>query len=887
MKKIPLVLALLCMASPGLMAQPAPLVPLYNWHSPSRGDLALSTFWTNPAVMNFPDYVSRRLEGRIFSPTAAAPPDTVPLYTWLSSSRGDYFATTDPAWTPPGSGSPDYTFIRTQGFVFNRPLAGTLALQSWWNPSLADNYATTDPTWIGTNGAAREGYTWYRTEGYIYPPPDALFPESPRQFHYGGLDIIAPVPPTRTLSGYRPALVFLLQYADQPMRHPHAHFDDWVFGPGYPNAQDYMIENSHGAFTWSRGGVIGPVTAVDDPLTTGNEALWRDNIDMTYTNFLYLGLTASNGNWVMVVNGGGAGTEVYANSTQYESWEQLALVDFNGPPLQHLDRVSFRTSEANFLRVVGTGLFGDGITTNDLATQFSLNLLVAGSVIRDGHPISIKSVGNGNYLQAVGGGGGGITVSSTTPGTTGRFTIRKTGRSVSHTFRQAVRRAVALGRFDPTPYDTDHDGFLSSDEATMAVVGSSPGDGDGGTNQRIVPFVVAGSSVRVAPVMAAYFGEGVSFNTMLHELTHQLGASDLYGGCCRSLGLTLMSCTGGDVPYNLDPWHRLRWGWAEPIIFSLRNPGGSGWLETLGDLDFRDKRPILLYDPARYDLANRVGEFFLLEYRTKSFNPASYDRGIPSEGLALWHVQNNALGGWDIIPSTCPGGGLDASVFTRSAPSGDRGGTQLWTAGHGTFGVQWLDGANAPMRLQVSPGSFSNSFISVEWSPTGILLPRLDNLSRSIAAPGQAITIDGMFPVYRSSTLADKVELVNGPARYTMSIRSWDASEILFDVPFGIPDGNYLLEVQNQSIAGNRLPVRIQNHPIGFVRFSSPAAAGVSNWMTLSWTSSTPRMVVIEATTNLVDWRPIHTNTPPGLGLSTFIDRESRRFRYRFYRILQ
>ncbi|HKQ40000.1 MAG TPA: hypothetical protein VJ063_18120, partial [Verrucomicrobiae bacterium] len=114
---IPLLVIALCSSS---SAQPAPLVPLFQWYSDSRGDFAVSTIWTNAAIFNFPDYAFVRIEGQIFSPSAPQPPDTVPLWTWFSPSRGEYFATTDSRWVPNGGvRAPDYTFVRTQGFVFN------------------------------------------------------------------------------------------------------------------------------------------------------------------------------------------------------------------------------------------------------------------------------------------------------------------------------------------------------------------------------------------------------------------------------------------------------------------------------------------------------------------------------------------------------------------------------------------------------------------------------------------------------------------------------------------------------------------------------------------------------------------------------------------------
>ncbi|HKQ37624.1 MAG TPA: hypothetical protein VJ063_06060, partial [Verrucomicrobiae bacterium] len=748
----------------------------------------------------------------------------------------------------------------------------------------------TDPTWPAGSGSTREGYFWYRTEGYVYPPESSQYPERPRQFHHGGMDIVARSPAT-ILGPSRPVAVFLMQYADQAMRRSSNYFDNFIFGPGFPNSAGYMRENSQNYFTWRRGGIIGPLTMTDDPTTSGNEALWRDNYDMSYTNFLYLSLTASNGNYVIVANAGGIGSTVNANSTAYEDWEQLALVDHNGPPLVSGDLVSFKTSQDWYLREGGGNLKADATSSAALETRFHVYRTDFGSIISNEVPITIRSALTGNYLQAVGGGGAGTILTSASPGTSGRFTIHKASPAIAHNIRLAAQRAGIMGRFNADAYDANGDGAVTSDEITYAVVVATRADSDGGANRRVAPFTVPGSTARVQLNTGALFPDTVSFTTMTHELTHQLGATDLYGACCLSCSLTLMSGTvgaGTSVTFNLDPWHRMRLGWAEPRIFNLRNPGASAWLQTLAETTnplAAEKSPVLLYDPAHYDLVNRVGEFFMLEYRTHSYRSNSHDLNIPSDGLALWHIKNNSSGGWEIIPSTCPGGGIDPSVFTIGAPNTNRGGSLLWTAANGQFSPRWLDGSNVPIRLSVGPGPYSAAQISVEWSSNGTVMPRLDQLSRSTAQPCSVLTITGVFPVVRSSISSDRVDLVSGLNRYPLTVRSWNAAEITFEIPHGTPVGDYLVEVQNQGVAGNRLRLQLQEFPYGLVGFSSIHSVPPSNWMSLTWTSTTLRCVVVEASTDLRLWQPVYTNDPISLGPWNFTD--TRRFPYRFYRIRQ
>jgi hypothetical protein len=90
-----------------------------------------------------------------------------------------------PAWmgNPGETRSPDYGFVREEGWVFNPakpPPAGTIPLYSWYSPARRDNFVTSSPGWIGYlkgHGGDPEypsfrspDYSFVRLEGYIYPP---------------------------------------------------------------------------------------------------------------------------------------------------------------------------------------------------------------------------------------------------------------------------------------------------------------------------------------------------------------------------------------------------------------------------------------------------------------------------------------------------------------------------------------------------------------------------------------------------------------------------------------------------------------------------------------------------------------------------------------------
>jgi hypothetical protein len=86
-------------------------------------------------------------------------------------------------------------------------------------------------------------------------------------------------------------------------------------------------------------------------------------------------------------------------------------------------------------------------------------------------------------------------------------------------------------------------------------------------------------------------------DTSCHELTHLLGAIEMYGlwGDGEQMlhqGITLMS----SGLTHLDPWHKLQFGWIEPGIISI-HAGGRFTLPAaaLGN----PAAPLLLYDVGR------------------------------------------------------------------------------------------------------------------------------------------------------------------------------------------------------------------------------------------------------------------------------------------------
>lgn len=104
----------------------------------------------------------------------------LPLVTFYSASRGDYFTTSDPRWTCVyfhncSSGSTTlpaagYVVVGLQGHVFDPAAsqpANTNKLFHWFNPTREDNFLTSDSRWAGALGDVKDGYILFRIEGYV------------------------------------------------------------------------------------------------------------------------------------------------------------------------------------------------------------------------------------------------------------------------------------------------------------------------------------------------------------------------------------------------------------------------------------------------------------------------------------------------------------------------------------------------------------------------------------------------------------------------------------------------------------------------------------------------------------------------------------------------
>ena len=113
--------------------------------------------------------------------------------------------------------------------------------------------------------------------------PPAWSKPSPEDFGYASMRVEG-----HRAHFERPLLIILAEYSDRSFRPAHTSefYNNFIFGPGFPNIRDYFSEVSSGTFTWAKAwsDVIGPFEIPDDPSTDWDESRrscwWDDKDDM-------------------------------------------------------------------------------------------------------------------------------------------------------------------------------------------------------------------------------------------------------------------------------------------------------------------------------------------------------------------------------------------------------------------------------------------------------------------------------------------------------------------------------------------------------------------------------------------------------------------------------
>lgn len=855
-----LLLALLAAAP---LAQAQTFATLRSYWNPTQLDnqcSASSSLFTTPTA----GYGWYRNEGSVFSPSAASPAGHVGLRRlerWYSPASGDYFTTTHSGWQGAAgqTRSPDYAWNAHEGWLFPNPVAGTSDLREYFSSARGDNFITSDTRYTTYNSVP--GYISVGSQGYIvndaYGQTDLIPKFNFGEMYVGGGAAV----------GFHRLQLILISYTDSPMRHTPTQYQSLFFGTAFPNINGAFWANTMGSWVWSNPGIRGPITLPNDPDTTGDESKWRDVWDPTHAPFLFLGLRTSSG-LHFVASPGGAGSTAIATPLGIGPWETFGLNDINGGNLISGDIVAFKAMNGTWLRVSGASVLGDGASSATTDCRFTIFKISgsAGTQVMNGDVVRLRSVATGNYLHAVGGGGGALLCDTPPSSLTAEnlFTPLKTATSYVVQNREAIRAAVAAG-MNLASFDDDGNGVVTDDEMQLFLIGASPTTSAGAGTRGIGPYTPPGSATSVDLNAVVGAGEDLSFATIVHELTHCLGAGyELYGAASINqnvaiMGATIYSNADDRQTYLHDPWTRMRFGWLHPRVFSLSDAGASTLLEVSDAYpETINKRPVLLVDPLHFNFNTGEGEYFMLEYRNPTLSATSYDTNSAAKGLYIWHCKTGPGGTNIVIPSTsgaccngtscymtwqavcpgtsvfkgvgvacaanaaCPAGSpaptaIDGSINTQGpyTPGGGtpqylRGSSAAWTLGNTpTNGIvpKYLDGSDAAVRIRMGTPTTDGRSLPIEWSYSGSLPERIDSLERYRFRRMSNQTIRGMFGT-RATNL--NIRTTGGTYVGELGFNAQTPTQITgVYAPAAFPTGTYYLTAQVGAFAGNQIQVQI------------------------------------------------------------------------------
>jgi M6 family metalloprotease-like protein len=190
----------------------------------------------------------------------------------------------------------------------------------------------------------------------------------------------------------------------------------------------------------------------------------------------------------------------------------------------------------------------------------------------------------------------------------------------------------AMSQFDFKSHDDNGDGQVTRDELLILLILNE----EGGAVRDAGHVPAHGVSSIAWEGYAAMQMDTAGLETGCHELSHLLGAVDLYGlwgGGEQRMNQQLSVMSSGLCLH--DSWHRMQFGWLQPMLEVLSD---GGRFRLYGTQLEQPMSSVLLYDPGRGSK-----EFFLLEYRTRtSSGGGQYEVGLPEDGLVIWHVYQDA-----------------------------------------------------------------------------------------------------------------------------------------------------------------------------------------------------------------------------------------------------
>jgi M6 family metalloprotease-like protein len=313
-----------------------------------------------------------------------------------------------------------------------------------------------------------------------------------------------------------------------------------------------------------------------------------------------------------------------------------------------------------------------------------------------------------------------------------------------------VIHLLEMQGFDFKQFDLNHDNVVDNNELGI-VTFNNYGD-EFGKKRDPDPdkpcTTVNNGSLQVCSSVA-FVSQRAAFEDLTHELSHTLGAVDLYAEDCFSFYLTLMSCSPGHDAdpkrsLYLDAWHRKKFAWIVPqgLTFGSTELGDETWIGFHGER----ARPAWIQNPADSN------EYFLFEYRGRR----SYDNDVGDIGLVVWHVKEdgngNAYKGQD-------GKETEGHAIYAVSPDNARGGRHAWQPEDGRFQVMWADGTYLARTFWVEQPRGSASSILLYWAdapvnnkPPSIEIVRPHDKSSGPYGFGNLTTFEAKVTDARGST---------------------------------------------------------------------------------------------------------------------------------------
>jgi immune inhibitor A len=216
--------------------------------------------------------------------------------------------------------------------------------------------------------------------------------------------------------------------------------------------------------------------------------------------------------------------------------------------------------------------------------------------------------------------------------------------------------------FDWSKYDGNGDGQID----TIVVVTAGVSEANTGADENAIwphsssvnycaspgPDGVCGTSDDIRTGAYIIQGETTGVSTFTHEFGHRLGADDLYayGYGETSVGIwsNMSDDRGHGVPWDsgsigMDPWHKLGWGWLNPVVVNYDDPPQEITLSQAADPAEGANDAILVHLPDQVEQIETThsGTHMWWGGRQNLMNNLAYRpvdlSGATSAELTFWH----------------------------------------------------------------------------------------------------------------------------------------------------------------------------------------------------------------------------------------------------------